>query len=802
MFAADTYERSGLFYLGRPIASVDRAPLDQPLLYDSRHLLTHGVIVGMTGSGKTGLGAVLLEEAAIDGIPAIAIDPKGDLGNLLLTFPELRADQFAPWAPPNEDPAVVAARAHEGLAASGQDGARIARFASSVQRTIYTPGASAGARLSLLRSFEPPAAGADAEIARERAVATVSALLGLVGLDADPMRSAEHTLVTNVLLSAWSEGHALDLSELLRRIQTPPFDRIGAMDLESVVPTKQRQSIARSINNAFASPAFAGFLQGEPLDVAKLLWTADGRPRLSIVSIAHLGEAERMFFVTLLLGELVTWMRAQPGTTSLRALLYMDEVFGFFPPVAVPPSKPPMLTLLKQARAYGLGVVLATQNPVDLDYKGLSNTGTWMLGRLQTERDKARVLDGLEGVSAASGGAFDRASIDATLSGLPKRTFLLHDVNERAPVLFETRWALSYLRGPLTRADIARLSATASSAPIAEPQDGAHPSGATLGSHAPAVAPSGPGGGVSAGGAAPLIAAAASARPLVAAGIDEVFLTGAATAGVAHTPHVLCRLSAHYVLASAQLDAWLAPTLVAPLVDDAPAWARAWVFMEPPIGAATPPAGATFAPLAARAARAESYTAWRKTATEHVYRDRPLILLAAPALGLSSTFGESREAFAARATQVAREQRDAATQKLREKYRARVEGARRKLTAADDKLARARALHQESHVNQTLEIGSSVLGAIFGQGSAVRGAVAAAKRAQRASRRGEEVDRAETQAMAARESLSALEHEVQGRLAEIGAAHEPARIVIEELQIRAKKADLRVEHVALAWIAG
>jgi len=782
MFAADTYERSGLFYLGRPVASADRAPLDQPLLYDSRHLLTHAVIVGMTGSGKTGLGAVLLEEAAIDGIPAIAIDPKGDLGNLLLTFPELRADQFAPWAPPNEDPVVIAARAQEGLAKSGQDGARIARFASSVERTIYTPGASAGARLSLLRSFEPPPAGADAELARERAVATVSALLGLVGLDADPMRSAEHTLVTNVLLSAWSEGHALDLAELLRRIQTPPFDRIGAMDLESVVPAKQRQSIALSINNAFASPAFAGFLEGEPLDIGRLLWTADGRPRLSILSIAHLGEAERMFFVTLLLGELVTWMRAQPGTTSLRALLYMDEVFGFFPPVAMPPSKTPMLTLLKQARAYGLGVVLATQNPVDLDYKGLSNTGTWMLGRLQTERDKARVLDGLEGVSAASGGAFHRASIDAALSGLPKRTFLLHDVNERAPVLFETRWALSYLRGPLTRADIARLSATASVAPAVAPQDGAR---AAVASPAAGVAS----------------LATTNARPLVGAGVEEVFLAGSATASAAHVPHVLCRLSARYVLASARLDTWLAPTLVAPLIDDAPAWAQAWVFMEPPVGAAAPPAGATFAPLAARAARAESYVAWRKTAAEHVYRDRPLILLTAPALGLTSAFGESRESFAARAAQVAREQRDAATQKLREKFRARVEGARRKLTAADDKLARARALHQESHVNQTLEIGSSVLGAIFGRGSAVRGAVAAAKRAQRASRRGDEVAQAETQAQTARETVIALEHEVQSRLSEIGAAHEPARIAIEEQSIRAKKADLRVEHVALAWVA-
>ena len=779
MFAADSYERSGLFYLGRPLAPGGGAPLSQPLLYDSRHLLTHGVIVGMTGSGKTGLGAVLLEEAAIDGIPAIAIDPKGDLGNLLLTFPELRPDQFAPWAPPNEDPATLAARAREGLAASGPDAARIGRFASAVERTIYTPGASAGARLSLLRSFEPPPAGADAELARERAVATVSALLALVGLDADPMRSPEHILVTTVLLGAWSQGQALDLSTLLRRIQTPPFDRIGAMDLESVVPGKQRQALALAINNAFASPAFAGFLEGEPLDIGRLLWTREGKPRLSILSIAHLGEAERMFFVTLLLGELVSWMRAQPGTSSLRALLYMDEVFGFFPPVAAPPSKQPMLTLLKQARAYGLGIVLATQNPVDLDYKGLSNTGTWMLGRLQTERDKARVLDGLEGVSAASGAAFDRARLDAALSGLPKRTFLLHDVNESAPVLFETRWALSYLRGPMTRADIARLTVPAL------------PS--TPSTSAPTGFP-----------AAPVYAAAPgtttpSARPLLAPGIEECFLATPAPPGTPHVPHILCRLSAHYVLAGAKLDTWLTPTLVAPLVDDAPAWAQAWVFMQAPAVTSAPVEGASFAALPARASRLESYTAWRKSAAEHVYRDRPLILLTAPALGLASSFGESREAFALRASQAAREARDAATNALREKYRARAESAQRKVAAAEDKLSRARAQHSDSQVNQTLELGSSVLGALFGRRSAVRGAVAAAKRAQRTSRKGDDVERTQALLDTARAALAALEREVQLRLQELAAEYDPARLVIEEKQVTAKKADLRVERLALAW---
>src|SRR5690606_28231630 len=217
----------------------------------------------------------------------------------------------------------------------------------------------------------------------------------------------------------------------------------------------ERARLALALNNLAASPAFAAWTAGDPLDVAALLHGPDGRPRLSIVSIAHLSDAERMFAVTLLLSEVVAWMRTQRGTSSLRAILYMDEIFGFFPPVANPPSKEPMLTLLKQARAFGLGVVLTTQNPVDLDYKGLSNTGTWFIGRLQTVQDRERVLDGLEG--AVQGGSFSRATLSDTLSSLDNRVFLLHNVHESAPVIFQTRFSMSYLRGPLSRDQVRSL---------------------------------------------------------------------------------------------------------------------------------------------------------------------------------------------------------------------------------------------------------------------------------------------------------------------------------------------------------
>jgi hypothetical protein len=465
------FEQLGVFYLGRRYDVDASRPTDELLLYDSKDLCTHAVCVGMTGSGKTGLCLALLEEAAIDGIPALIIDPKGDLGNLLLTFPQLRGEDFEPWIdpaeasrvgqPPAEYAAAIANRWQKGLAEWSQDGQRIQRFRESADVAIYTPGSTAGLPLTVLRSFHvpPPAVLQDAEAFREAVSTTAASLLGLLGLNADPLRSREHILVATILDRTWRGGTDLDMPGLIRAIQSPPFEQLGLVDLETAYPAKDRFELAMLLNNLLASPAYAAWLEGEPLDIQRLLYTPEGKPRLSILSIAHLSERERMFFVTILLNEVIAWMRTQSGTSSLRALLYMDEVFGYFPPTANPPSKTPMLTLMKQARAYGLGVVLATQNPVDLDYKGLSNAGTWLLGRLQTERDKQRVLDGLEGASTAAGAAFDRRKLERTLSGLGNRVFLMNNVHEDEPVVFQTRWALSYLRGPLTRDQISQLMA-------------------------------------------------------------------------------------------------------------------------------------------------------------------------------------------------------------------------------------------------------------------------------------------------------------------------------------------------------
>lgn len=416
----EVYEKLGQFYLGREVGP-DGKPTDDLLLYDSSNLTTHGVCVGMTGSGKTGLCLALLEEAAMDGIPALIVDPKGDLGNLLLTFPQMRGEDFAPWVneedarkagvPVEEFANSEAERWKNGLAEWGQTPERIAALREKADIAIYTPGSNAGIPLSILRSFAAPdrTVAEDTELLAERVQSTTAGLLGLLGIDADPLKSREFSLLSAILTDHWKKGQSPDLAGLIASVQKPPFDKIGVLPLDDFYPPKQRMDLVMALNNLLASPGFATWREGEPLDIANLLHTPEGKPRLAVLSIAHLSDPERMFFLTTLLEEVVAWMRRQPGTPSLRAILYIDEIFGYLPPIANPPSKGPLLLLLKQARAFGLGILVATQNPADLDYKALANCGTWFIGRLQTDRDKQRVLEGLESASAGRGA--DRAAL-------------------------------------------------------------------------------------------------------------------------------------------------------------------------------------------------------------------------------------------------------------------------------------------------------------------------------------------------------------------------------------------------------
>jgi len=461
-------QTNGNFYLGRIFNRKQRETTPQPLLYDPDDLTTHAVVVGMTGSGKTGLCIDLLEEAALNGIPSLMIDPKGDITNTLLHFPDLLPADFQPWINPDEarrDGKSIEQAAEE-TAALWRSGLRewdigperLQALQNAAHFAVYTPGSDSGIPVNILASLKAPNIPweSNRELLREKISGTVTALLGLVGVnDIDPVQSREHILLANIFENAWSRGRDLDLGELILQTQTPPFEKLGVFDVNMFFPEKDRFELAMLLNNILAAPAFQAWIQGPPLSIPELLFGPDGRPRHSVFYIAHLADAERMFFVTLLYSAIESWMRSQSGTPSLRAIIYFDEIFGYLPPIGKPPSKQPMLRMLKQARAFGVGQLLVTQNPVDLDYKAISNAGTWLIGKLQTEQDKERLLDGLQG---AMSGSLDRRQYDRLISGLDKRVFLLHNVHEREPVLFKTRWAMNYLTGPLTRAQIPALN--------------------------------------------------------------------------------------------------------------------------------------------------------------------------------------------------------------------------------------------------------------------------------------------------------------------------------------------------------
>jgi hypothetical protein len=793
------FERLGVFYLGKEYDLAAGRPSENLILYDSKDLCTHAVCVGMTGSGKTGLGLALLEEAAIDGIPAIIIDPKGDLGNLLLAFPELRSEDFAPWVEPAEAARAgvstdeyarqIAERWRKGLAEWGEDGARIQRFKDAAETVIYTPGSSAGLPLTVLRSFDAPPEStlADAEALRDRVNAAASGLLGLLGIEADPLRSREHILLASILDRSWRSGQNLDMAGLIRAIQTPPFDKLGVMDLESTFPAKDRFALAMQLNNLLASPGFAAWMEGEPLDIQKLLYTPAGKPRLAILSIAHLADAERMFFVTLLLSEVIAWMRAQSGTSSLRAILYMDEVFGYFPPSANPPSKTPMLTLLKQARAYGLGVVLATQNPVDLDYKGLANCGTWLLGRLQTERDKLRVLDGLEGASTAAGAGFNRSEMERILSGLGSRVFLMNNVHEDQPVVFQTRWALSYLRGPLTREQIGRLMAPCKE--IASKEGG------------------------SVSGAAPQVGSAnasgAGERPVLPPDVPERFITRRSNlpqgASVLYRPAVLGTARVHFAQAATGVDVSQQVSLLTPLDDGLPAdlWAAALDQQEPPETEPQPEPGSKFVPLPSELTRPKKYGELATSLKDFLYRNRRLTVLKCAALKEFSSPDESAAEFRIRLAQKAREQRDGQLEKLRQKYAPKIAAMEERIRKAQIRVEKEKSQANQQMVNTGLSIGASILGALFGRKLAsttnVTRAASSMRQAGKIARERQDISDAAEGVESLQAQLEELNQAFKSEMEKLQTGLSPDALELEEVQIAPKKADIVIGEVVLAW---
>ena len=653
---------------------------------------------------------------------------------------------------------------------------------------IFTPGSTAGRPLSILRSFAPPVGAADAAATRDRISAAVAGLLGLVGVAADPLKSREHILLANIVDDAWKNGHALDLAALIGLVQKPPFAKIGVFDVETFYPAKERLELAMALNGLLASPGFSTWLEGEPLDVQRLLFTPEGRPRIAIVSVAHLSDAERMFVVTLVLNELVAWMRAQGGTSSLRALFYMDEIFGYFPPSAMPPSKLPMLTLLKQARAFGLGTVLATQNPVDLDYKGLSNAGTWFIGRLQTERDKARVIEGLESALAGAGG-FDRATLDRLMSNLGNRVFLMRNVHDDAPVLMKTRWALSYLRGPLTLNEIARIEGARAAAVPAPATAAASSGGLPTGAAAKSAAEP----------------TAAAVRPVVPAGIDEIFLNARAGGGaVTYRPAAAASVRLHYVDSKSGLDDWRGFALVAPFGDDGRTvlWDEAAEVADlRPCGSDTPATGAGFAEVPAAALRTASYAGFGKSLAARVYEHGGIEVLACDALKLYSRPGESEGDFRTRLALASREQRDAAVQALRDRYAQKVQTLGDQLRRAGERVARERSQQTQSRLDTAVSIGSSVLGALFGGKRGALGRIGtAARSAGRMQRESGDVARAEEGLDVLRARLDELEATVEQEVDALARSLDPAQLALRRVPVAPRKGDIAVGSVVLAWV--
>ncbi|MEI6504789.1 MAG: DUF87 domain-containing protein [Planctomycetota bacterium] len=789
-------EGLGVFYLGQKIDGVSGKPTGEPLLIDAKRLTTHAVCVGMTGSGKTGLLIGLIEEAALDGIPTLVIDPKGDLANVLLSFPNLAPTDFLPWLEPEaakrdgitleELAERTAKKWSDGLTASGQSGDRIRRLHEAADMVVYTPGSRTGRPLAMLGSLDAPAPAIldDLEARRERIESLVSAILALVGIDAEPGRNREHVLLSTILDALWKSGQKVDFGTLVRAIPAPPIERVGFLDLENFFPAGERFQLASRLNTIAAAPGFEAWLDGEPLDIGRLLWTAEGRPRVAVVSIAHLADAQRMAFVTLIAGATVSWMRGQGGTSSLKAMFLMDEVFGYVPPTANPPSKTPILTLMKQARAYGLGVVLATQNPVDLDYKGLSNAGLWFLGRLQTARDKARVLDGLEGAAQAAGGSFDRGRLDALLSGLEQRRFLMHSVHGDDETLFQSRWTMAYLRGPLLRDEIRRLSARAAGAAgtVAEP-----------------VAVEASSHGRPRGGP----------RPILPPGVREVFFAPQGMvpieAAMRYEPAILGRARVRYSKPTAGIEVDREIICLAPASDSLgeSAWESAQPFAETPPLEPAPRTG-SFAPLPAALARPRGYVTLAASLKSHLGRTSKLTAWSAPAIGAVSRPGESEGDFRVRIAHRVKEWRDEQIEKVRDKQSVKLATLADKIDRARQKVEREKAEAKNQSLQTYVSIGTAVLGALLGRKKAsattIGRAATSMRSASRAARQQADVAHAEESLSSLEEKRLLLEQEIEQELDRIRLESGPESLALEQIDVPAKKTDIAVDEVVLAWV--
>ena len=804
----------GSFRIGYVIDPATGKAGSDEVVIGSSDLTTHGVVTGMTGSGKTGLAVVLLEEARLAGIPTLVLDPKGDMTNLALVFPDLQPASFRPWVseaeaqaagvPVDEYAEQQATAWREGLAGNGIGPERLQALRDAGDVTIYTPGSTAGVPLNIVGSLDAPPLSwdTDAETLRDEIEGTVTSLLALVGIQADPLSSREHVLLSNLVENAWRAGRNLDLGALIGEIQIPPIRKLGVFEIDQFFPPADRTKLAFTLNALVASPTFAAWGEGEPLDPQKLLFTADGKPRCAVIYLAHLSEEERQFVVTLVFSKLVTWMRGQQGTPDLRALAYMDEVFGYVPPTASPPPKKPILTIFKQGRAFGLGLVLSTQNPVDLDYKAMSNAGTWLVGRLQTENDKARVLEGLR--SAA--GTTDVAELDKAIGGLGKRQFLLVSAKSSTPRLLTTRWAMSYLCGPLTKEQIARLKPASAAAPPAleapPPTAPARPSSTPASSSAAATS------------VPDLAADETPIPPPVAAGVAVSYLDAAAAwssevgavAGATRLRAFLAaRVSLRYDDSAANVDEQEEfEAVYGPLDGGLDLASETQVDYDDRDFSTEPPAGAAFVLPQASVGEAKFFAQTAKDIQRHLVDRRPLELQRNRALKLVSRPGESAEDFAQRCDAAAQERADAEAAKIKDRLEAKRDRLDKALAQAQRRVEELDTDTRTRQANELISGAGAVLGALFGGRRSTRSMASALGSAT--SRRGmtartsERKQTAEEKVDATQDDLAQLEQEILDEVAEIDERWKATAAEVDTLTIRLEATDVRVLETRLVWV--
>lgn len=809
-------EKLGSFYLG---AAYDLASgnisTDHMIHYDARDLTTHGVCVGMTGSGKTGLCICLLEEAALDKVPALIVDPKGDITNLLLQFPDLHPKDFEPWVNPDDarrrnmstsDYAnYVANQWRTGLGDWGITSERIRRLQASADFTIYTPGSSAGISINILTSLKVPTLdwNTNLEVLRERIQGLVAAILNLVGLDGDPIRSREAILLAHLIEHYWERGEDLDLEKLILAIQTPPIQKLGVLDINNFYPPKSRAELAMALNSLIAAPSFQSWMQGTALDIDHLLYTESGAPRHSIFYLAHLSDRERMFFVTLLLENLVLWMRRQSGTTSLRTLLYFDEVFGFFPPVAEPPSKRPLLTLLKQARAYGVGILLVTQNPMDLDYKGLTNTGTWFIGKLQTDRDKARVLQGLEGVITSDYNSLDSKDYDTTITQLSSRVFLLYNVHTPEPIVFHTRWAMSYLRGPLTRPQVSQLMTSKKAAPLGALSRTSQPTKheqAQTGDYTsipPAVDPALPQIFLPVTTTENEIQSQLASRLEQQVEIDDV--------RIVYHPALLGIATVRFVQSKNNIDAQEeSMRLLWPSEEVRIDWTQAEnlslrieELTRQPVHIAST-RGAFYNSLPPNFGNVHNIRSFEKDLVSWLYHNSRLRLRSHKALDILQRPEESVRDFNVRVRQTARETRDREIDALQKQYDRRLDALAKKLRKLERDLVADEAEYKARQREEAVGVGETVLSFFLGR-RRTSAATSIARRRRMTSKVKLDIEETEENISELKEDIQELERELKTAVNEITEKWDYGDNDENYVELKPRRKDVNLHEIALAW---